>query len=145
VLLDQLERVAVAGADHHLHASRAPLLGQRADHVVGLVARLFHDRDAQRAEHLLDEAHLALERRRRLRAAGLVLRVLLRAERMPGHVERHDDVRRLLIAQHVDQHRREAEDRVGRLPGGRREVFHGQGKKRPICERMPVEQKQARR
>ena len=117
VLVGQLERVAVAGGDDHLHAGVAGLGGEGGDHVVGLVAGLLHHRDAQRLEDLLDQADLAQERLRGLGPAGLVFRVFLGAERLPGHVERDHDVRRLLVAQHVDQHRREAEDGVGRLPG----------------------------
>ena len=48
VLAGELERVAVAGGDDHLHARLAGLGGERGDDVVGLVAGLFHHRDAQR-------------------------------------------------------------------------------------------------
>ena len=97
-------------------------------------------------EHLLDQADLALEVGSGVsRAAGLVLRVLLGAERLAGHVEGDHDVRGLLVAQHVDQHRREAVDGVGRLAGRGGEVLHRQREERPVCQRVSVEQQQERR
>ena len=50
-------------------------------------------------------------------AVGLVLGVRLGAEGLAGDVEGDRDVRGLLVAQQVDQHRGEAVDRVGGLPG----------------------------
>jgi hypothetical protein len=61
---DELERVAVAGADQHLHALRPALLGEGGDDVVRLVPLLLQHRDAQRLEDLLDEADLPVEVRR---------------------------------------------------------------------------------
>jgi hypothetical protein len=104
VFADQLHGVAVAAGDDHLHARLGGLPGHGGDDVVGLVALHLHMLDAQRVEHLLGEAHLPLERRRGLTAAGLVFLVLLAAERHPGHIEGHRDVGRFLVAQHVDQH-----------------------------------------
>jgi hypothetical protein len=143
VFAGELERVPVAGGDDDLHAQLAGLAGQGADDVVGLVAGLLHDRDAQRLEDLLDQADLAQERRRGLRAAGLVVRVLLGAERHPGDVEGDHDVRRPLVAEHVDQHRGEAEHSVGGLTRLGGEVLHRQGEIRPVGQRVTVEQQQA--
>jgi hypothetical protein len=144
VLVHELERVPVAGADDDLHALRAGLAGQRADDVVRLVPRQLDHRDLQRGQHLLDQADLALERRRGLRPVRLVLPVLLGPEGLPGHVEGHHDVRRLLVAQHVYQHRGEAEHGVGRLAGGGREVLHRQGEERPVRQGMSVQEQHAR-
>ena len=72
----------------------------------------------------------------------LVLDVLLVPERRLAAVERHRHMGRPLIAQHVDEHRGEAVDGVGRLPRRGREVLGGQREKRPVGEGMPVEQKQ---
>ena len=69
--VDQLEGVAVAAADQHVHAGGLGLGGQRGDHVVGLEAVLLDGDDPQRVEHLLDERHLALE------LVGLVERLAL--------------------------------------------------------------------
>ena len=64
-------------------------------------------------------------------------------ERVPGQVERHRDVRGLLVPQHVDEHRREAEDGVRRLPGLRREVLGRQGVERPVGEGVSVEEEES--
>ena len=58
-------------------------------------------------------------------------------------VEGDGEVRRLLVAQDVDQHRREAVDRVGRLPGRGGEVLHREGEERAVGQRVAVEQQQA--
>ncbi len=127
VVGDQLQRVAVAGADQYLQALRGCLLGEGGDDVVGLEAVQLDVGDVERVEHLFDQRDLTGELGRRLRAVRLVLAVLVAAEGLPGDVEGHRQMGRLLVAQHVDQHRGEAVDRVGVLPGGGREVLHGQG------------------
>ena len=113
---DELQRIAVTGADQHLHARGLGARREGADDVVGLEAVLLERRDVQRVEDLLDQRDLAGELRRGLRPVALVLGVLLEPERLAGHVEGDRDVRRLLVAQDVDQHRREAEHRIGVWP-----------------------------
>jgi hypothetical protein len=76
VVVDQLERVAVAGDDPHVHADVTGLAGERGDHIVGLVAGLLDIRDAQRGEDLTDQAELPGEDVGRLGPAGLVVGVL---------------------------------------------------------------------
>ena len=58
MVADQLERVAVAGADQDVKALVAAAPGQRRDSVVGLIAGHLDDRDPQRGEHLLDQRDL---------------------------------------------------------------------------------------
>ena len=48
-----------------------------------------------------------------------------------------------LVAQHVDEHRGEAVDRVGVLAGGGREVLDRQREERAVGQRVAVEQEQA--
>ena len=139
---DQLEHVAVAGDDEDVHVLRGGLGGQRGDEVVGLVARRRQPPDAERVEHLEDQAELAAEVLGRLAAVGLVLDVLLVPERRLAPVEGHRDMRRLLVAQHVDQHRGETVDRVGRLPGRGGEVLDRQCEECPVGQRMTVEEEQ---
>ena len=67
----------------------------------------------------------------------------LGAKGLAGHVERDRDVGRRLVAHDVDQHRGEAVDRVGRLPGGGREVLDREREEGPVGQRVPVEQQQA--
>jgi hypothetical protein len=142
MLVDELERVPVAGADQHVDAARCRLRGDGGDDVVGLETADHHHRDAQRIEHLADQLDLAAEVVGRLAAPGLVVGVDLAAERLPGDVEGHCDMRGFLVAQQVDQHRGEAEDGVGRLSRGGRHVDLAQRVERPVGERMPVEQEQ---
>ena len=73
VVGDELEGVPVTGDDRDVEALGGRLVGERGDDVVGLEALGGHDRDLQRVEDLADQAHLAVERARRLVAVGLVL------------------------------------------------------------------------
>ena len=57
-------------------------------------------------------------------------------------VERDRDVGRLLVAQHVDQHRGEAVDGVRDLARGGREVLDGQGEERAVGHRVAVDEQQ---
>ena len=96
----------------------------------------------ERVEHLEDQAELAAEVLGRLPPVGLVLDVLLVPERRLAPVERHREMGRLLVAEHVDQHRGEPVDRVGRLPRHGREVLDRQREECPVGQRMTVEQEQ---
>ena len=142
VIGDQLQRVPVAGHDQHAHAVGRALGGQRRDDVVGLVAGQRQPPDPERVQHLEDEGQLPAEVRRGLPPVRLVLDILLVPERRLAPVERHRHMGRPLIAQHVDEHRGEAVDGVGRLPRRSREVLSGQREKRSVGEGMPIEQKQ---
>ena len=141
---DQLERVAVSGEDQHLQPVIERPVGPGGDDVVGLVALLRHERDPQRAQDLLDQRQLTLELLRGLVALGLVFGVLRQPEGLPGQVEGHPDVSRLLVAEHVDEHGGEAVDSVRRLPGGGAEVLHGQREERSVGQGVPVEKEQSR-
>ena len=142
VVVDELEGVAVAGDDEDVVARRAGLGGEGGDDVVGLVAGGGQVADAERVQHLEDEADLAAELIRGLRPAGLVLDVLLVPEGRLGPVERHRDPGRLLVPQDVDEHRGEAVDGVGGLARRGREVLHREREERPVRQRVPVEQQE---
>ena len=84
----QLERVAVGGDDAHPVAVLVAARGQRADHVVGLLARDAHVAVAEGVDDRLEERLLLAQQRRRRAAAGLVLGVELEPLRgllVPGH------------------------------------------------------------
>ena len=140
---DELEGVTVTGADQHLHAGGLGARRQRADDVVGLEAFLLERRDVQRVEDLLDQGDLTGELRRRLGAVALVFGVLVEPERLAGDVERDGHVRRLLVTQHVDQHRREAEHRIGALTRRGREVLDREGEEGTVGDGMAVDQQEA--
>ena len=139
---DQLEGVAVAGADDHLGALGDGLRGEGGDDVVGLEALDADVPDAQRVEHLAQQRQLPGELGGRGRAAGLVLGVLGGPEGLAGDVEGHADVGGRLVAQHVDQHRGEAVDGVRVLAGARREVLDGQGEEGAVGQRVSVEEEE---
>ena len=144
-VVDELQRVAVAGDDEHLEALRLGLGGEGADEVVGLVAGQLDVGDPQRVEDLLDEGHLPLELLGRRRPLGLVLGVLLGAEGRAGDVERDGQVRGPLVAQDVDEHRGEAEHRVGVLPRAGGEVLHREREERAVRHRVAIDQQQLAR
>ena len=112
------------------------------DDVVGLVAVELEVGDVQGVEHPLDQRQLAAELVGRLVALRLVLGVLLEAEGLARLVEGDRDVRGHLVAQHVDEHRGEAVDGVGVLPGGGREVLHRQREERAVGQRVAVEEQE---
>ena len=126
VVGDELQRVAVAGDDQHPEILRLGLRGQRGDQIVGLEPVFGQHRDAERPQHLFGDVDLAAELVGRGGPPLLVLRVLLFAERLAGHVEGRRDVRRLLVAQQIDEHGGEAVHRVGGQPALRLEVLGGQ-------------------
>ena len=143
-LVDELEGIPVAGDDQDVHAVGGGLGGEGRDDVVGLETLSADDRDPQGVEHLADERHLSLEVGWRLGPAGLVVGVRLGAEGRSGDVEGDRDVGGLLVPQHVDEHRGEAVDGVGRLAGRGREVLDRQGEEGPVGQRVAVEQEQPR-
>ncbi len=140
VRVDQLEHITVTGDDEHVHAFADRLAGQRGNDVVRLVTRHRQPGDAQRVEHLEDQAELAAEVGGCFLPVGLVLDVLLVPERRLAPVERDRHVRGLLVPQHVDEHGGEPVDSVGRLPGRGREVLRGQREEGPVGERVPIQQ-----
>ncbi len=142
-VVHELEGVAVAGDDQHVHLLPGGPVGERGDQVVGLEAREREVGHAERVEHLEDQADLAAEVLRGLLAVGFVLLVRLVAEGGLRPVEADDHVTRPLIAKDVDQHRGEAVHRLGVLAVGRGEVRVLQRVERAVRERVPVQEKQA--
>ncbi|SIK19085.1 Uncharacterised protein [Mycobacteroides abscessus subsp. abscessus] len=138
----ELERVLVPG--HHLDARAGlpPEAGHRRERIVGLIALLRHHPDAHGGDDVLDEVDLRVELRRRLRPPGLVLRVLLKAEGLASEVEGDGDVARRLVAEHIDEHRDEPEDRVRRLAGARREVLRREGVEGPVGKGVTVDEQE---
>ena len=140
---DQLVGVAVAGDDHHRDPALLGLLGERRDHVVGLEAL---DGDVAVAEGLHERAQvrpLELEQVGPRRALGLVVgRDLLAAghARVPHHDRRHGAV----VGEDLHEHRREAEDRVGRAPVGGRDRL-GQREEGPVGQGVAVDQEELAR
>ena len=117
-VIDQLERVAVAGDDERFEALRLGLGSQRRDDVVGLVVVLFQRDDAHLFQHLLNKRHLTTEFLRSLLTLGLILREDLVAEGFAGDIEGDRHVRGLFLAEDIGQHGEEAVHRVRCLTAG---------------------------
>ena len=98
------------------------------------------DRDAERLDHLADQAHLLAQDVGR-RARGWPCRSATRSWRNVGSGRSKATAMRvgLVVAHQVDEHRREAEDGVGDLARGRGHVGR-QGEERPVGERVPVDE-----
>ena len=115
----ELQHVLVRGHDHDLESACQRLLGERRDGVVRLEAGHLHDGQAEGLADAPDVGQLHGEVVVQLRPVGLVLLVLLVAERPPGGVEEHGDVPGLLVLQELAQHGGEAVGRVrGQAPAG---------------------------
>ena len=95
---DQLEDVAIAGADQDIEAGLFGASCKGADHIVGFIPFLFHVGDVESLEHLLDQVELASEFVWRCRAVCLVFAVNLGAEGMTRDVEGNAEMGRLLVA-----------------------------------------------
>ena len=91
-----------------------------------------------------DTSELRAEVGGRLRAAGLVVGVHLEPHRRRAHVERHRDQVGVLVAEQLDQHRREAVDRVRDGPGAGRQGLR-QREERPVREAVTVQQEESTR
>ena len=119
-VVDELVGVAVAGDDHHGDPAPLGLLGERGDHVVGLEAL---DRDVPVAERLDQRAQVRPLQFQQVgpgRALRLVVGADLLATRHP-RVPDHDGRDLAVVREDLHQHRREAEDGVGRPSVGGRD------------------------
>ena len=101
------------GDDDDLHPRLRLPAGDRPDDVVRLDPLLLQDRDGKPPDDLLDVGDLGDQGVGRGLPRRLVVRRRLVAEGGPLDVEGDGDVVRLLVAQELHQHRREAVDRVG--------------------------------
>ena len=117
---------------------------QCRDDVVGFEAGFGHHRDAHGTEDVLGDVHLTGELVRRLTSVRLVGREPLGPERLPRHIERRRDMRRLFVSKQVDQHGGEPVHRVGGLAAGGLEVVHRQREERAKGDGMTVDQQQRR-
>ena len=138
-VLHQLVGVAVAGHDDHVVAAVAACGGQGGDHVVGLEAGCVDHRYAQRVEHLAHQAHLLAQDVGRSVAGGLVGGNPAVPEGRLGTVKSDDDLVGIVVAPKVDEHRSEAEHRVGDLPRSGGHVG-GQREEGAVGQRVAVDQ-----
>ncbi len=142
-VLDELVGVAIARDDEHVVPSGRSPGGQGGQHVISLEARSVDQRDVQGLDELTGQAHLLAQDVWRLGPSSLVTGDHLVAEGGLGPVEADHQLVRVLVSDQVDQHRHKPVHRVGHLPG-RSGQIRGQGKERPIEERVAVDQHETR-
>ena len=109
----ELEEVLVSRHDRHAVAFRCRPLRHRADHIVGFVARVRDDGDAERLAGAVHERNLHGEVVGHGRPVRLVVGGQIVAKRAPGQIEgRGDELRRVLVEE-LPQHRDENINGVG--------------------------------
>ena len=120
--LDQLQHVLVGRDDDDVEARRPRRMGERADHVVGLVAGHLEDRDPVGLARSADLGDLGGQVLVHGGPVRLVAVVLLVADGLLRPVEGDRQVLARMLAEHLLQHRHEAVDGVGRPAGLGREA-----------------------
>ena len=134
----ELEHILIAGDDDDVEPGPFRLVRERADQIVRLVPGLPDSGNIKSFHHAMDVGNLgahAVRHRRPLRLVVFELRV---AQGRPLFVERHDEAIRLLLANNLQQHRREAEDGVGLETFG---IIHRrQGEEGTIDVGAPIDQ-----
>ncbi len=138
VVVEQLQDIFVLGANQHVNLVAGGLLGQGTDDIVRLVALQAQDRDAHRAENLLDPVHLDRQLLRHGRPIGFVLGKDLGPERRGLAVHGHRDHVGLLLLDQPEQSHRENVSCLGRLPGRARELLPHRSKMSCVNMSMAV-------
>ena len=142
VLGDELERVAVGRDDARLHARLVGLRRERRDHVVRLPALELEVPVPEGLDDRTEVRELLAEEVRHRAAVGLVLGVDLLA--VDGsRVPRDRDAARLVVGEELEEHVREAEERVRRLAVGRLQLL-GQREEGAVREVVAVDEEELR-
>ncbi len=141
VLAAELERVAVGRDDARLDPLGVGARRERRDHVVGLPALELEVAVAERLDDRPEMRELLAQQVRHRLAAFLVDDVGRLGDRGAVHrarVPRDGDALRPVVREQLEEHVREAEQRVRRLPVGRRELL-GQREERAVGEVVAVD------
>ena len=116
---DELDKVAVERGDPGFDALRDGLVGERGEHIVGLVALRLEDRHAEGLRDLAAAVDLRRQVLRHRVAVRLVVGVEFAAEgRAVVDVQRQRDVAGLEVIEHGEQRVGEAVDGADHLAGG---------------------------
>ncbi len=142
-LVDQLEDVAVARDDRHGHRGIGPhgALGERGDHVVGLVPLDLHVAVAEGLHERFHRGPLLFEQIRPGASLRLVLGEQLGTPRGAG-IPRHDGGTDAVVGDDLHEHRGEPEDRVGGHPRGGGDRL-GEREEGAVDEAWAVDQEEA--
>ncbi len=143
----QLQQVAVSGQDRHGDVLAGRLLGDRSQHVVGLVALPLEDGNAKGRHQLADAVELGRQVFRHLGARRLVLGVDLVAER-PPRVEGDCQILGRVLLQQPQQDRGKPVGAGRRLAGFRRPARGITGPRQgvigPVGQGVAVDEVEAR-
>jgi len=142
VVVDELQGIAVAGHDDGADAGALGRLRERAEDVVGFVARLHEIDETESLDDLGEVRPLFREQVGHLRALCLVLDVLLVAKRLLRPVPGDDHVRGPVLGDDLEEHLAEAEQGVRREAVGRGDGV-GQSKEGAEGETRTVEEVEA--
>ena len=123
VVVDELQRVQIAGDDDRVDVQRGPLLAKRAYDVVRLETGDLDHRDIERPHQLAGNGGLLDQRVRSRLAMGLILIVIYMPECRDGRIERRRYVVRALVEQ-SQEHGRQPIERVGRHARRSRKIPH---------------------
>ena len=109
---NELKEVLVDRHDRDLMACFRRPRRHRSNHIVGLIARLGDDGNAQCLARLVDPVDLLDQIVGHLRAIGLVVGRDRISKGRAGQIERGGDERRVVVGEQFPQHRHEDVDRV---------------------------------
>ena len=140
VLRHELERVAVGRDDARLDARLVRAGGERGDHVVGLPALELEVLVPERLDDRTEVRKLLAEEIGHRTTLGLVLGVDLLAvhgSRVPCDC----DTARPVVGEELEEHVREAEERVRRLPVRRLQLL-GQREEAPVRQVVAVDEEE---
>ena len=124
-LVDDLREVLVAGRDDGLDVPLAGLARQGRDHIIGLDAIDAEQRDAQRADNLVQRPDLAGQLIRHGRPVGLVVGKQIIAEGAALGVKDHREIIRPALGQVFSDHIDDAVDRARRRARPIAQAAHG--------------------
>ena len=142
VLAAELERVPVGGDDTGADPGLVRARGERRDHVVRLPPLELEVRVAERLDDRAEVRELLAEQVGHRPAPLLVRLGDLRPVGRPG-VPRDRDAAGAVVGEELEEHVREAEERVRRLPVGRLQLL-GQREERAVGEVVAVDEEQLR-
>ena len=142
VLGDELERIPVGGDDARLDPGCVRARCEGRDHVVRLPALELEVLVPECLDDRPEVRELLAQEIRHRTPLGLVLGGDLGAMHR-ARVPRHRDASRLVVRQQLEQHVREAEERIRRLSIGRLELLR-QCEERSVGEVVPVDEEELR-
>ena len=113
VLINQLQRIPVAGNNDALPSLLGADFSHSSDHIVGFPALTFVDGDIHRPQYVLHDGHLHSQLFRHAVAVCFIAVILFMPERGAVEIKGHANGLRLLLLVHPFQNIEEAVNSVG--------------------------------